>query len=367
MIFFSRIFLLWIILSSFYCFPLDPDRIKSPSYHDGRYHNLDPDEELQGKSPIDILRWKLWGPKDPPAVEGLTNELPLLFERTAKDLIAPEGKVRVVWLGHATVWISSTQNGKTINLITDPIFEAPILVDRLIKLPISKESLPRVDFVLVSHAHRDHLDRDTLRFLRAKNPDLQLLLPSGMKQFAEEEELGVTVTQELGQITSREGVKIIFLPAHHWSRMGLRDTNQYFWGSYAIESQGRMVYFAGDTGYSSHFKDISKRLGKPVDLALLPIGAYKPRWFMKYAHIGPTEALLASKDLGAKSFAPIHWGTFPLGDDLPQEPMLDLKQRLSFPETPDLKGIHPLYTGISWGVHEGVRILPWGIGTGIDL
>lgn len=365
--FFSRLVVFSAISFSFFCFPLDPDRVKSPSYKNGRYHNLDPDEELQGKSPIDILRWKFFGPKDPPAVEGLTDELPLLFERKAGELIAPEGKVRIVWLGHATVWISSTLNGKTTNLLTDPIFEAPPFITRLLKLPIPKESLPPVDFVVVSHAHRDHLDRDTLRFLRAKNPNLQILLPSGMKQFSEEEELGITLTQELGQTTAKDSVKIVFLPAHHWSRMGLKDTNQYFWGSYAIEAQGKLVYFAGDTGYSSHFKDISKRLGKPIDLALLPIGAYKPRWFMQYAHIGPLEALQASKDLGAKSFAPIHWGTFPLGDDLPQEPLLDLRQRLAFPETPDLKGIHPQYTGISWGQKDGVKILPWSIGSGIDL
>ncbi len=367
MTFFLRSILALSILSSFFCFPLDPNRIKSPSYREGRYHNLDPDEELQGKSPIDIFKWKVLGPKDPPSVEGLTDELPLVFERKSKDLIAPEGKIRVVWLGHATVWISSTQNGKTTNLITDPIFDAPIFVTRLVPFPISKDSLPPLDFVVISHAHRDHLDRETLRFLRDKNPQLQILLPSGMKPFSEDENLGSSVVQELGQTTTKDSVKIIFLPAHHWSRMGISDTNQYFWGSYAIEAQNKLVYFAGDTGYSSHFKDISKRLGKPIDLALLPIGAYKPRWFMQYAHIGPTEALAASKDLGAKSFAPIHWGTFPLGDDLPQEPVLDLKQRLSFPDAPDIKGIHPQYTGISWGSKDGVKILPWTIGSGIDL
>ncbi|WP_210410061.1 MBL fold metallo-hydrolase [Leptospira langatensis] len=366
-LFFKASILFLTAFFSTFCFPLDPDRIKSPSYKEGRYHNLDPDEELQGKSPIDILKWKLIGPKDPPATEGLTEEVPLVLERTSKDLIAPEGKIRVVWFGHATVWISSTENGKTVNVLTDPIFEAPILVNRLVKLPIPKESLPQVDFVVISHAHRDHLDRETLRFLRSKNPKLQILLPSGMKSFSESEELGSSISQELGQTTSKDSVKITFLPAHHWSRMGISDTNQYFWGSYALETQNKVVYFAGDTGYSSHFKNISARLGKPVDLALLPIGAYKPRWFMKYAHIGPEEALLASKDLNAKSFAPIHWGTFPLGDDLPQEPLLDLKQRLTFPEAPDIKGIYPLYTGISWGMKDGVRILPWTIGSGIDL
>ncbi|EJZ42019.1 beta-lactamase family protein [Leptospira licerasiae str. MMD4847] len=358
---------LLLAISFFYCFPLDPDRIKSPNYREGRYHNLDPDEELQGKSPLTILRWKVFGPKDPPAVAGLTEELPTVLERNSKDIIAPEGKVRVVWLGHATVWISSTFNGKTINVLTDPIFEAPILVGRLVKLPIPKEDLPVVDFVVVSHAHRDHLDRDTLRYLRSRNPNLQILLPSGMKSFSEEENLGSTVSQEWGQVSGKDSVKITFLPAHHWSRMGFSDTNQYFWGSYSIEAQGKIIYFAGDTGYSSHFKNISERLGKPVDLALLPIGAYKPRWFMKYAHIGPEEALIATKDLNAKSFAPIHWGTFPLGDDLPKEPMLDLKQRLSFPVSPDTKGLYPSTDGISWGSKDGVKIVPWTIGSGIDL
>ncbi|EQA46857.1 beta-lactamase family protein [Leptospira broomii serovar Hurstbridge str. 5399] len=351
------------------CFPLDPDRVSSPSYKDGRYRNLAPDEELVGKSLFSVLKWKLFGPHDPPAVKGLSNELPLILERSAGDLIAAEGRIRTVWLGHSTIWISITQKGKTINILTDPIFESPtpVLVDRWVPLPIPKESLPAVDFAIVSHAHRDHLDRDSLRFLRSKNPNLKILLPSGMKAFSEDEKLGLAQVQEIGQVTHYDFVKIIFLPAYHWSRMGVNDTNQYFWGSYVIEAAGKLIYFAGDTGYSIHFKEIAKLLGKPIDLAFLPIGAYKPRWFMKHAHIGPDEALTASIDLGAKSFAPIHWGTFPLGDDLPQEPVLDLKGKLNFPEIPDIKGLNPLYTGISWGNKNGVRVVPWTIGSGIDL
>ncbi|TGK19374.1 Zn-dependent hydrolase [Leptospira fluminis] len=349
------------------CFPLDPDRNLSPSYKDGRFRNLAPDEELNGKSFFSVLKWKLLGPHDPLALPNLDKEPPMVLERTPSSLLAKEGTVKVVWFGHATVWVSVNSGGKTVNILTDPIFESPLLVDRWIPLPIPKEALPPVDLVVVSHAHRDHLDRPSLRYLREKNPGLKILLPSGMKAFSSDEKLGLVQVQEIGQVTQQDSVKITFLPAYHWSRMGINDTNQYFWGSYSIEANGKLLYFAGDTGYSIHFKEIAKMLGRPIDLALLPIGAYKPRWFMKYAHIGPDEALTASLDLNARSFAPIHWGTFPLGDDLPQEPLMDLKGKLNFPEIPDIKGLNPLYTGISWGNKNGVRVLPWTIGSGIDL
>ncbi|PJZ69253.1 Zn-dependent hydrolase [Leptospira perolatii] len=362
---------LCVLVSAFYyianCFPLDSDRTQSPNYKEGKYQNLVYDSQLIDKSFLTVLKWKLFGPHDPVTIEGLTDELPLVLERKSQDLIAPEGKLRIVWLGHSTAWISITKEGKTTNLITDPIFESPIVISRWVQLPIQKESLPAVDYALISHAHRDHLDTESLRYLKSKNPNLKILLPAGMKSFSEDEKLGNVTVQDWGQITQTSMVKIAFLPAHHWSRMGISDGNQYFWGSYSIEALGKTLYFGGDTGYSLHFKDVSKRIGHPIDLALLPIGAFKPRWFMKYAHISPEEAIVAAKDLNAKAMAPIHWGTFPLGDDLPQEPLLELRKHLIFPDKPDIHGVHPQYTGISWGEKDGVKVLPWTIGSGIDL
>ncbi|RHX86080.1 MBL fold metallo-hydrolase [Leptospira stimsonii] len=308
------------------CFPVDPERVRSSHFHDGKYRNLEEDERL-GKSFFSVLRWKLLGPNDPLAVEGDVGKIPNVLPRNKEDFLAPEGKVRIIWLGHATVWIAANFHGKRMHILTDPIFTGiPPFVKRLTDLPIQPENFPGVDVVAVSHAHRDHLDIDSIKKIQKLFPEVTIHLPSGMGEFAKDEAFENTVIQEWWSVSEYAGTKIHFLPAKHWSRMGLTDTNQYHWGSYAFEFENIRIYFGGDTGFSKHFAEIGKKFPQGFNATVLPIGAFKPRWFMEPAHIGPKEALDASKILQSSMLLPIHWGTFALGDDLPSEAPLFLKK-----------------------------------------
>ncbi|EKP14608.1 MBL fold metallo-hydrolase [Leptospira borgpetersenii] len=308
------------------CFPIDPERIRSPHFQDGKYHNVEEDERLN-KSFFSVLRWKILGPADPPAVEGNVEKIPEVISRKKEDFLAPPGKVRIIWLGHATVWIATNFHGKRTHIITDPIFTGvPPFVKRLTELPIQPENLPGVDIVSISHAHRDHLDIDSIKKIQKLFPEVTIHLPSGMREFAKDEGFENTVIQEWWTVSEYAGTKIHFLPAKHWSRMGLTDMNQYHWGSYAFEFENIRIYFGGDTGFSKHFSEIGERFPQGFTATLLPIGAFKPRWFMEPAHIGPKEALEASTILRSSLFLPIHWGTFTLGDDRPFEAALYLKK-----------------------------------------
>ncbi|EMO51806.1 MBL fold metallo-hydrolase [Leptospira noguchii] len=308
------------------CFPIDPERIRSSHFQGGKYHNIEEDVRLN-KSFFSVLRWKILGPTDPPMVEGDLEKIPDVIPIKKEDLLAPEGKVRIVWLGHATVWIASNFHGKRMHILTDPIFTGvPPFVKRLTKLPIEPENLPGVDVVAISHAHRDHLDIDSIQKIQKLFPEVTVHFPSGMGEFAKDEGFENAVIQEWWTITEYAGAKIHFLPAKHWSRMGLTDMNQYHWGSYAFEFENIRIYFGGDTGFSKHFSEIGKRFNQGFSATLLPIGAFKPRWFMEPAHIGPKEALEAGSILRSSLILPIHWGTFALGDDLPSEAPLYLKK-----------------------------------------
>lgn len=311
------------------CYTLDPERESSPWYREGRYHNLTDDRELAGKGFGAVMRWKLFGEVDPPSVDGDIAVAPETIPRLPEELLAPPGKVRVVWIGHATVWIASNQNGRRFHVLTDPIFGAPVFgMSRYSLLPMRPEDLPEIHAVVVSHAHRDHLNFDDLRLIQRQSPNVKIYLPSGLGRLAKEEGLSNVIIQEWWQKSEQNGGTIDFLPAYHWSRMGLNDLMQYHWGSYALRIGGKNFYFGGDTGFSEHFARISDRYPGGFDLTLMPIGAYKPRWFMRAAHVDPPEALQANRILGGRYTVPVHWGAFPLGDDLPGEAGLYMAELL---------------------------------------
>lgn len=314
--------------------PLDPERTNSSWYRDGRYQNKTDDSELTARGFGTVIMWKLFGDRDPPAVEPLPEGGPAIQSRTTEDLLAPEGALRLVWIGHASVWIAANVNGKRTHIITDPIFDAPLWMDRYTPMPIAPEALPRIDAVLVSHAHRDHLDWSTLREIQERNPEVRIYLPSGLGRWARKEGLRGAVILEWEQKVAGDGYALEFLPAFHWSRMGLNDHLQFHWGSYAIQTGGRSIYFSGDTGFSPHFAETRAAYPGGFDVALMPVGAFKPRWFMRPAHIDPPEALEATRIIGGRFILPIHWATFPLGDDLPQEAGLYLGELLKTSRIP---------------------------------
>ncbi|MCP4670886.1 MAG: metal-dependent hydrolase, partial [Desulfobacula sp.] len=173
------------------------------------------------------------------------------------------------------------------------------------------------DYLLVSHGHFDHLDTDSIKhFSGAK-----ALIPLKMTDIIKKANPDIHC-QEAGwyqQYDLNENFQITFLPAHHWHRRNSFDYNKVLWGSFLIKTKSTSIYFGGDSAYSNHFQDIGNLIGG-VDIAILPIAAYAPRWFMKSSHINPEEALQAFKDLQAKRFIPMHFGTFDLSDEPMGEP-----------------------------------------------
>ena len=259
---------------------------------------------------IDLLKWKLGKNPKKSIKDAEDYKLKVYPNRTLLD----KKEDYICWLGHASFLIQI--DGKKI--VTDPCLTSPPMIKRLTKLPFKIKDI-KPDYLLISHGHYDHLDSDTIKqFSHAK-----ALIPLQMSKLIND--MNPTIeTQEAGWYQAYdidEDFQIIFLPSHHWHRRGLTDRDEVLWGSFLIKSKNKTIYFAGDTGYSAHFKDIQESVGR-IDIALLPIGAYEPSWFMKSSHINPHEALQAYKELKAKELIPMHFGTF----DLTNEPLSEPEQ-----------------------------------------
>lgn len=318
------------------CATLDDERKKSPHYRDERFRNIDNDEGLGEKGFWSVVQWKLFTRRDPDVIPDAPDESPKAKKITAADLVAPPNKIRITWIGHATSFISVNKKGVVTNIVTDPIFGGIFVVSRRTEMPLPKEEWPPVDAVVISHSHYDHCDLDALRFLHDKNPQLRIIFPEGQKHWgikndlARAEEMRWWTRQKIGS------VDIDFLPAHHWSFRAPGDRMQYHWGSYAFTVDKTSVYFAGDTGYSSHFSKIAEKFPRGFAAALMPVGAYAPRWFMKAAHVDPAETVTASGELKSRMILPIHWATFSQSDEKMMEPVLYLKREAEAKGIPHL-------------------------------
>lgn len=247
------------------------------------------------------------------------------------ELRAPEGNPSVTWIGHATVLVRLA--GHT--MLFDPIFSdraSPLPTigpKRVVPLPIDIDDLPKIDVVMISHNHYDHLDEATVRRLAAMpQGSPRFLVPLGLKRWFAD--LGIERVDEYDwwQHTKEGPLAITFVPVQHWSRRRLDDTNQTLWGGWVVEGEGMKLVHTGDTGYSKDFRDIGERLG-PFDMAFIPIGAYAPRWFMQIMHLDVPEAVQVRADLRAERAIGIHWGTYEsLADEpLDEPPALLAKQR----------------------------------------
>lgn len=232
----------------------------------------------------------------------------------------------ICWLGHASFYIHT---GK-YRILTDPVFFdlAPMLRRRH-TLPASPSSFTGIDYIVLSHGHRDHLDIPSLKVLARQNPEVTVLCPLGFDDMLRD--IGFIKIQEAAwyqQYQLPDDLRIIFLPAKHWNRRWLTDYNTTLWGSHWIEFGNTSIYFAGDTAMGEHFQDIRSIMGSP-DYCLMPVGAYLPRFVMEWAHIAPWEAVDAFRILGGKHFIPMHFGTFDLSDEPASEPVRLLRQYAS--------------------------------------
>ncbi len=218
----------------------------------------------------------------------------------------------LTWVGHATFIIQI--NGLTI--VTDPVWAKRLgTVRRLTDPALSIDDVPPVDIVLISHSHYDHLHFSSIKQLKG-NP--LILVPSGLRSFFLKRGFERVVECSWWETVVEQDVSFTFVPAQHWSKRTLFDTNTSHWGGWVIEAKDKPTfYFAGDSGYFRGFRDIGEHFR--IDYALLPIGAYEPEWFMGPQHVTPEEAVQAFIDCQAKTFIPMHYGTFPLADDTPKE------------------------------------------------
>ncbi len=237
------------------------------------------------------------------------------------------------WIGHATVLLQAGG----LNILTDPILSeraSPLSwagPKRKTPPALALAELPHIDVVIISHNHYDHLDLPTLRALDTQvgGPPL-VLVPLGVGDWLSRQ--GIARVAQLDWWQSRQvaGVQLHCVPVQHWSARGLFDRFETLWSGWVIETggaQSRKIFFTGDTGYSRDFADIARRLGA-MDIAMIPIGAYEPRWFMRHQHVNPAEAVQIHRDLRARRSLGIHWGAFELTDEALDEPPRALRQAL---------------------------------------
>jgi len=278
-----------------------------------RYCNEDPGHRPHG--PRAILRWgindRLLGRrhKQPPGPPAPTV-------RPDLDLIHSESKEPcLTWLGHAS-FLGSL--GGSCFLI-DPVFSshAGWLYRRYLPPPMTIDQLPDVDAVLVTHNHYDHLDNFVFRSLPA---GIAVIVPEGMDRWMRWRGRKRVIELRWWQQVEVGDLRITLVPACHWSRRGIFDTNRALWGGYVVEGNGCSVYHSGDSAGFDGFSEIGQKF-PALDAAMLPIGGYRPAWFMEHYHLNPEQAGRAFLDLGARRLLPMHWGTFQLTDEPLCEPI----------------------------------------------
>ncbi len=306
----------------------------------------------------DLFKWQYeaWrnGLPKPPQTPTAEVAADMAFIRAN---VGPTQQPAITWVGHATMLVQMAG----MNVLTDPVFSqraSPVQFagPKRAQAPgIALADLPKMDVVVISHNHYDHLDTASVLALNAQagGPPL-FLVPLGVKAWFASQ--GITNVREMDwwdvvRLPSKLGVgefEVHFTPVQHWSARGLGDRRATLWGGYAMIAPDFHAYFSGDTGYSKDFVDTQARfaprqtpaLGGGFDVALIAVGAYEPRWFMKNQHVNPAEAVQIHKDLGAKRSVGVHWGTFNLTDESLDQPPKDLAQaRLETGVTEDQFGL----------------------------
>ncbi len=245
----------------------------------------------------------------------------------------------MVWLGHASFFFRL--NG--MNLLIDPVFgNLSPLMSRYTDFPLLPEKLSNIDLLMITHDHRDHCDKPSIKAISKNNRKTQVLTGLNMASLLSSWTNGHRIS-EMGWYQQSEfrgsEIRVTFLPTRHWSRRWLTDTNKRLWGAFLLETKELTIYFGGDSGYGPHFKDTAMYFPN-IDYAFLGIGAFAPEWFMGSNHMSPADALKAFHDLGARKLVPMHYGTFDLSDEPLGEP-IRLLSEIAIEKNLDSKIIAP--------------------------
>ncbi len=290
----------------------------------------------------DFLRWAVWE-----RIKGEKPERPDTYDLTAAPndghfLRNNNHPFTITWVGHSTLLVQL----EGLNILTDPIWSercSPVSFagpKRHVEPGIQFDDLPPIDVVMISHDHYDHLDKDTIKKL-GKGP--LYLVPLGIGAFLRDLGIRHYVEMDWWDSIRINDIQFVCTPAQHFSGRSLFDQNNTLWSSWVVRAETYRFYFGGDTGYFDGFKRIARRFG-PFDVAALPIGAYRPRWFMGPVHMSPEESVQAYLDLNARFFVPIHWGTFELADEPLDEPPRLLRKAIKK---------HDLNTKHFWILQQG--------------
>lgn len=232
-----------------------------------------------------------------------------------------------VWLGHASYLF--TLAGK--HFLTDPVLYNVGPLKRFTPLPCDVAALKQIDYILLSHNHRDHADKKSMQHLCALNPSAIILTGLNIAPLLRSWKITNPIIEAgwYQQYQLETDVKVTYLPAKHWNRRGLTDMNNMLWGSFMLQSPTQTIYFGADSGLGMHFEEIGQ-LFPSIDYTMLGIGAYKPEWFMHTAHTSPADALIALQQLNAKQLVPMHFATFDLSDEplfYPKQELLQLQEQ----------------------------------------
>jgi len=314
------------------------DALRAPHRAGGRFFNPWADDPT---TTWGAIRWLVlsrnpYGRRGPTSVPRVEND--------GAYLAGVEDSATVTWVGHATF---AVHDGPDV-FLTDPHFsERALLPRRQVPPGIPISAVPPDAFAVISHNHYDHLDRGTVEAL----PDsVGWFVPLGLADWFRARGRKRVVELDWWQSARRGRFEITCLPSQHRSRrLGLGD-NTTLWCSWLVDSGDYRYYFAGDSGYFPGFAEYGRRFA-PIDVAMLPIGGYEPRWFMRYQHLDPAEAYQAFLDLGARTMLPMHWGTFDLTDepiDLPPKVLA----RVVAERGGDPERVRTLAIGERWKVSE---------------
>jgi L-ascorbate metabolism protein UlaG (beta-lactamase superfamily) len=291
---------------------------EKPHHTGSGFQNIYP---FKGPGFLDFLKWRwdrLW--MDIPSPD--TFSFPII-KNDAKRLAGNRSTPSITWIGHATVLVQI--NGK--NILTDPHFSlraSPVQwigPKRVVAPGMALEDLPRIHAVLISHDHYDSLDYNSIMALmnRPGGKDTHFYVGLGIGKWLRDWGVQQVVEMDWHETRSIDGLTVTAVPCRHWSKRALSRRNETLWAGWIVRSPTFSFYFVGDSGYSPVFRDIGAKYG-PFDLAAIPIGAYEPRWFMKWNHMTPEEAVETHQDIRAKKSVAIHWGTFMLTDEPLDEP-----------------------------------------------